>query len=1586
MTRILILTDDQLFGKTLADTLNQLDELHPEVIQTHSSREARRNVREAHQPFDVFLVDQKLGSGKPYEDGITVLQELRALSPKTDSIIFQDVTSDPEQALRAYQAGAYRYVTKPIQGRELAWILRSLVEWRIDRFERSWLNELAAMAESAQTAISVSDVAEIVTRGGTSLGFQRARLWMLKDDSSVLEGISQRGDEGLSSFASFRMPIKTLPTELFEHRNPIFIESEDDHLGFFPPEFDAQGFIKPRGQWVRIPLWTAEQSLGVLALDYGAQPRKLDREQRNVLQKFGRQASAALQRARIYEQEQRLHQLGRQIADRAALVDLDQVLQDLYQEINTLLEAHNVMVVLRDDEENLFDFRLHIEHTIPQPRQRLSPETRYLVTDVITENKTLLLPKGGSAYRKERNIPSFMYQSRCWLGVPMQVQVHDQAVGKAVGALVVQDYEHEHVFTEKHRDLLESIAAQVAGSIQTAYLKDLREASRRQLEALHRTSEEIMKLADEREDWCLHATLTAATAQFGLRFSRAALFLFEDGQSQLRGRMGMGMLNAPDTSATSGAVKYETLEAYLADLRAEHVLPSTVNDVVCTLRINLHEDDSQPFRQVLDSGDRLLVAMEHASTVLPKHFFELFGQAEYALLPLRAGTRPLGLVVVDNKHSGIPLRSTSLNYMESLLAQTALILENIRQRRSRNLLIDRTHDIMSIATGERTLSDILQQICKVARDILHADCVVIYPLHPSDTPYEYDIPNIAAVGLNHDDQTIKVKPRQRGVATHILTTGTLVVHDTNENKMVATHRFIQRERIRAFIGCPMRTMLERRPYGVFYLNYRTPQTFTMQDIRQIESLAGLAAVVISNYRSTQGAQEQDLQVLSRVLGAALTTDQEEDVIRALIDGAHDLLRQPDVRVGVLLRQFIRVENFHDEARLVRKEYFLEGGRLVSSTEESLYRGISGRALQTGETQLVEDVRLHEHFDDDQIGTRSELDVPIKLGTIIIGAFNIEAPRVNAFSPQQRQSIERLASEAALALDNARRQGNLYTVLRAVEAVIAPTDLEETLNAIRDAVHSAAPSLSALSIWYQERADKAPQLVLQSGMRHDYTTDSTDTPPAVLYTMQSKQPIWARNVDQMPELTSTFVQQEEIFSLAAFPLQFGGQTVGAMFLNYRQEHAFTHEEKALFPILAEIAAASIQDAARDKAVKQERKRLRAALDISEAVGTTLNLDQILRKIMRVLHNLFPGASPCVLTYTPESNTLAFKEASLEFYRVDNPTYANLSPRMPVDEPGGGITSYLARKSLSSKQVEWYVTQGSAKNDPYYRDLILSTEAELCLTLMSGEHLLGVLMLESPEPDAFGPDDVALIQAVGQQISVALERSYNSEQLEFKNTMVALSAWGAEVSHDINREVGYIRNRVTWLGKEAHLSAEGRQYLGEIDRSADALAATLPRTDRTHKRAAPLVLNEWLEEHILAMVERQDVEVDVIVETDGNNQRVPTYPATLYRILRHLVRNALRAMDWEGTLFVRTVVDTQYFEVQLEDTGSGVPQHLIPFIFRQQIDPETEGGLGLLIVRALVESLGGRVTLQDPEPGRGATFILRLPIEQHTKPEE
>ena len=124
---------------------------------TTNYTEAQELVRKAvktHKPYEVFLIDQRLGVGK---DGIEVMQELRAISPDSDAIIFTGV-DDIETGLRAYEAGAFRYLSKPFENRELLFLLKSLKQWRKEQREHHWQKLFTTMVEEALRKNTFHDV------------------------------------------------------------------------------------------------------------------------------------------------------------------------------------------------------------------------------------------------------------------------------------------------------------------------------------------------------------------------------------------------------------------------------------------------------------------------------------------------------------------------------------------------------------------------------------------------------------------------------------------------------------------------------------------------------------------------------------------------------------------------------------------------------------------------------------------------------------------------------------------------------------------------------------------------------------------------------------------------------------------------------------------------------------------------------------------------------------------------------------------------------------------------------------------------------------------------------------------------------------------------------------------------------------------------------------------------------------------------------------------------------------------------------------------------------------------------------------
>jgi signal transduction histidine kinase len=131
-----------------------------------------------------------------------------------------------------------------------------------------------------------------------------------------------------------------------------------------------------------------------------------------------------------------------------------------------------------------------------------------------------------------------------------------------------------------------------------------------------------------------------------------------------------------------------------------------------------------------------------------------------------------------------------------------------------------------------------------------------------------------------------------------------------------------------------------------------------------------------------------------------------------------------------------------------------------------------------------------------------------------------------------------------------------------------------------------------------------------------------------------------------------------------------------------------------------------------------------------------------------------------------------------------------------------------------------------------------------------------------------------------------------------------------------------------------------------------------------------------------------------QTKRFSARVPGQPLIvsgdadrLQQVFSNLVGNALKYTPPGGTVTVTARDADAEVEVTVEDEGEGIPADRLPRIFDLFERATATGaglGVGLAVVRALVEAHGGSVTASSPGVGRGSTFVVRLPLLRQPGP--
>lgn len=218
--------------------------------------------------------------------------------------------------------------------------------------------------------------------------------------------------------------------------------------------------------------------------------------------------------------------------------------------------------------------------------------------------------------------------------------------------------------------------------------------------------------------------------------------------------------------------------------------------------------------------------------------------------------------------------------------------------------------------------------------------------------------------------------------------------------------------------------------------------------------------------------------------------------------------------------------------------------------------------------------------------------------------------------------------------------------------------------------------------------------------------------------------------------------------------------------------------------------------------------------------------------------------------------------------------------------------------------------------------------------------------------------------------------------------------ADAAHELRSPLSRLRTELEITLRRPRTAAEHeavlRSCLEDVERLSrvtDELL-TLARLDAGEGRdvprsttAADAVVDETLR-HRASAAERRGVR---LVRDLGDGVRVNVAPSLLALVIGNLVDNAVKFSPRGGEVRVTTRRESGEAVLMVADSGPGIAADEAPRIFdrfyrgRAAGSPDAEGvGLGLAIVRAVVEAHGGTVSVDRRPEGAGATLVVRLPL--------
>lgn len=233
-----------------------------------------------------------------------------------------------------------------------------------------------------------------------------------------------------------------------------------------------------------------------------------------------------------------------------------------------------------------------------------------------------------------------------------------------------------------------------------------------------------------------------------------------------------------------------------------------------------------------------------------------------------------------------------------------------------------------------------------------------------------------------------------------------------------------------------------------------------------------------------------------------------------------------------------------------------------------------------------------------------------------------------------------------------------------------------------------------------------------------------------------------------------------------------------------------------------------------------------------------------------------------------------------------------------------------------------------------------------------------------------------------------RKHSEEASRLKDEFVAT------VSHELRTPLNAILGWARLLQQSDSPQLTLDRGLDAIERNASAQAQLIEdlldvariTTGKLRLDIAPVVLPEVIDaavETIRPTAEAKSIQLAVALEADA--AVVSGDPDRLQQVAWNLLSNAVKFTPRGGRVHVRLQRADSHVVLSVSDTGIGIDQNLLPHLFERFRQAETGSarrhsglGLGLALVRHLVELHGGTASAESPGPGGGATFTVTLPL--------
>lgn len=865
-----------------------------------------------------------------------------------------------------------------------------------------------------------------------------------------------------------------------------------------------------------------------------------------------------------------------------------------------------------------------------------------------------------------------------------------------------------------------------------------------------------------------------------------------------------------ETLYESGLAFSRTLDIHAIGRQIIHVLHAHLSWHHAAVRLS--KEDSDEVELLAFSGGSHKRSREHAQASITRKGEGLSGwviehgegvragelreDARYAetfpgmrsgmYMPMKIGEQTIGCISVESQQPQA-FDENDERLLTTLAAQAAAAIQNIRlfeQTQRRAIESEMLYEITSELAVQHNLSTLLELMAERAARLFHV---------PGGTVYLYSQgqQELEAVATTHEGISVGTRIKLgEGLAGRVAQTQQPLIVDDYQTSPYRLPQFTDQP-FTSILEVPM--IYSGELVGVlvsFDLASQKPSVsgtgrkFGERDIRLLSLFASAAAGAVYSARLYQEAvhSAERWATLHAASQEIARVSQDLEAVYSSIHHAVAKLMSAEAFTIVLRDQ---------RQQQLEGAYLFDRGGRSPSISIPYGQGFSSQIIAGGESILINDARENPagavHFGTSET-TCSILAVPLRVGSKVIGAISAQSYQLNAYNQEHRLLLELLATQAAIAIENARlleeaqrraqQFETLYETTRDLSLhqrnlpSLLQTLVERAVNLLQAhgcGMYLFDPSRNDLELAVVSADQEGRGARVKLGEGAAGTVAQTRT-PLIIDDYQN----W--------EGRRSLLEGVPYRALVQVPMLYSGELIGVLdvYEYGDSERKFSEDDVQLLSHFAAQAAGAIHNARQFEQISRRVEELGALSQISSALRTATGRAEMLPIIIDHSRSALKAEDALFAAFDPVTNELLVERAS---------GYVESLIGMHISLDAGLLGNMIrAGKPYISSDIRVSGLLGHLESAGNLRC------AAAIPLIIEGEPI-GLLAIAREErnnilPQPFSEREVSLLTAIGDMIANALRRdSLHEETVRYTEQLVVVNRLGRTLAESLDPEQVY-----------------------------------------------------------------------------------------------------------------------------------------------------------------------------------------------------